>query len=241
MKKLKKTLLSITLIIALSAIGILWINSDILAQVNLTQTDIQKQLRKENVEIPFVDRDGDGINDLLQNGWGLRFLRQYKNRREAWNQIMENGENAGKMIDTDGDGIADTPMQGKFRGHMNELIDTDGDGVADTAFRDYMKTLMHGLIDTNGDGVADTPIGEYMRRQFQLLDQDGDGIPDELTGEQIRENMKQMREWRRQIRENLKNGLPAFTDENGDGIPDNLPAGFGWIGRHKKGKGIGGL
>ncbi len=228
-------------IILFSLLTLLIPDSHVKAQTKITGENIHQQLKKENIEIPFVDRDGDGINDLLQNGWGLRFLRQYKNRRAVWNQMM-NDEQSGKLVDTDGDGVPDTQVRELAREQMNILIDTDNDGTGDTPFRQYMKNMMKGLVDSNGDGVPDTPLGEYMRKQFQMLDQNGDGIPDELTPEQISLHIKEMHEWMKQIRDNIMSGESPFIDENGDGIPDNLPAGLlGWLHRHKKGKGIGGF
>ncbi len=237
---MKKLIINFVLLIVFSLLVAVDPGSEAAAQVGTSTADIQKQLKKANVEIPFVDRDGDGVNDLLQNGWGLRFLKRYNNRNEAWNQIIEQGEDGTILVDTDGDGTADTPLRELRQKRMGELIDTDGDGVADTAFGQYMRGLMNELVDTDGDGIADTSLRDYMKKQFQLLDEDGDGIPDNITREQLQEDMQEMRAWRQQIKENLENGLPAFTDENGDGIPDDLPSGFGWLGRHKKSKGIGG-
>ncbi len=207
---MKRLTMNIMLIAVLSILGVMWTNSDILAQ----QSQVQEQLREMNVEIPFIDKDGDGINDLMQNGWGLRFLQRYRNRKAMWTQLMEDEE------------------------WGTQLIDTDGDGEPDTALRDIVGQRLNQLIDTDGDGIADTPWGEIMRRRFQMFDQDGDGVPDEMTPEQMRQHFQEMREWRQQIKENLRNGLPAFTDEDGDGIPDDLPEGlFGWWRRHKRGGG----
>lgn len=209
---MKRLIINLIVIAAISLLGIMWINSDVFSQ----EIPIQEQIKNMNIEIPFVDRDGDGINDLLQNGWGLRFLRRFKNRGAVWTQMMENEE------------------------FGNTLIDTDGDGVPDTSLREIFQKRMEQRMDSNGDGVFDTVWGEFMKRRFELFDLNGDGIPDELTPEQIREHFQEMREWMQMMRENLKNGLPAFVDEDGDGIPDNLPQGFGWMKRHKgKGK-IGG-
>jgi len=221
------------LIPVLSLLVIVMISSSANAQDN--SQDIEQRLKDLNIRIPFVDRDEDGINDLLQSGWGLRFLQRYENRRAVWNQMMEENEQGGKMIDTDGDGVADTPLRQMARERMHELVDSDGDGTPDTPFREYMRGVLGGKIDTDGDGVGDTPLGQYMRKQFQVFDQDGDGVPDELTPEQIRQHFQEMNQWRQQIRDNLKNGLPAFTDEDGDGIPDNLPEGIGWMRRRGRG------
>lgn len=166
------------------------------------------------VDIPFIDRDGDGINDLLQHGWGLRFLNRYKKRQLVWEQLNV------EII----------------RGDDGPMVDTDGDGVGDMSIHDFMKEKMDEMIDTDGDGVPDTALKDYLGRRFRGLDANGDGIPDEISREQLRAHMEQMRQWRQEIRERLRQGLPAFIDENGDGIPDNLPPGFGWRMRNRGGK-----
>jgi hypothetical protein len=164
-------------------------------------------------EIPFIDRDGDGINDLLQHGWGLRFLERYQKRQLIWEQLNV------EII----------------RGEDGLMVDTDGDGIGDISFRDFMKEKMDELIDTDGDGVPDTPLREYLGRRFRAFDRDGDGFPDDISREQMREHLRQMREWRQTIRDRIRQGLPAFVDEDGDGIPDGLPGGFGWRGFRNKG------
>lgn len=225
---------NIVLTILLTILGIVWVNSNIFAQVKVGNKSIQSQLRDMKIQIPFVDKDGDGINDLMQNGWGLRFLKQYQNRRAAWDQLEKGQERSNKMIDTNGDGVPDTKISDMMEKRRNEMVDTNGDGVPDKQFGEHMKTLMEQLIDTDGDGVPDTPLKDYMRKNFQLFDNNGDGIPDKLSLEDMRNKFKEMREWREKIRDNLRNGRPAFVDENGDGIPDNLPEGFGWMKRRKR-------
>ncbi len=164
-----------------------------------------------DVEIPFIDRDGDGINDLLQHGWGLRFMERYKKRQLVWEQLnveIIKGE----------DGI---------------MVDTDGNGVGDISVRDFLKEKMDTLIDTNGDGTPDTALKDFLGRRFKAFDKDGDGIPDEISKEEFKEIMKKMKEWRQEIRDRIRQGLPPFIDENSDGIPDNLPEGFRWRGFKK--------
>ena len=169
---------------------------------------VKAQETPPEIEIPFIDRDGDGINDLLQNGWGLRFMNRYKKRHELWEQL-----NIEIIRNEDG-----------------AMVDTDGDGVGDIAFGEYMKSKMDELIDTDGDGVADTPLKEYLGGRFRAFDRDGDGLPDDFSREEMKEFMQNMKEWRKTIRDRIKQGLPAFVDEDGDGVPDGLPNGFGWRG-----------
>jgi hypothetical protein len=209
MNKQSYYLQRITLIIFF---GLLFVNYGLWAQ---EENSLDPQ-NDTDIQLPFIDRDGDGINDLLQNGWGLRFMNRYKQRQALWDQL--NAEIVG---------------EGKDR-----LVDLDGDGVGDVSLRDFLRSKMDELIDTDGDGEADTPLKEILKRRFQSFDRDGDGLPDEFTGEEMRERMKNIQEWREQIHERMKNGLPPFIDENGDGIPDNLPEGFGFRGRfHGGGEG----
>jgi len=158
------------------------------------------------VDIPFIDRDGDGINDLLQHGWGLRFRERYQQRQAVWEQL--NVE--------------------VTRGEGGMMVDLDGDGVGDMAFSEFIQGKMNELIDTDGDGVPDTPLGDYLGRRFRAFDHDGDGLPDDISREELRERMREMRNWRREIRERMRQGLPVFEDADDDGIPDNLPEGWGW-------------
>ena len=171
------------------------------------------RFREQGIEIPFIDHDGDGINDLLQNGWGLRFLNRYKKRQELWDLLNV------EII----------------RGEEGMMVDTDGDGIGDIAFRDFMKGKMDELIDTDGDGIPDTPMRDLLGRRFKAFDRNGDGLPDDISREEMREMMRQMHEWRSGVRDRIHQGLPPFIDEDGDGVPDNLPNGFGW--RGQKGKG----
>lgn len=162
----------------------------------------------EEMRIPFIDRDGDGVNDMLQNGWGQRFMQRYKKRQQVWEQLN---------VDI-------------IKGEDGPKVDTDGDGVGDVDVREFMKSKMDELIDTDGDGKPDTALKDYLGRRFKAFDANGDGLPDNITKEQIREHRQQMLEWRNEIRERLRQGQSPFPDEDKDGVPDNLPPRFGWRG-----------
>lgn len=165
-------------------------------------------------EIPFIDRDGDGINDLMQQGWGLRFVERFKKRQKVWNLL--NSE--------------------LTRGEEGAMIDSDGDGVGDISRHDFMKTKLDELIDTDDDGIVDTPLKDYLGKIFKAFDQDGDGLPDEITKEEFRQLVQDMRQWRKEVRDRLRKGLPPFVDEDGDGKPDNIPPGHAWGKGKDKGK-----
>ena len=98
-----------------------------------------------DIEIPFIDRDGDGINDLLQHGWGTRFIKRYKKRQVIWEQLNVEIIKAedGVLVDTDGKG--DIPMKDFMKNKMDEQIDTDGDGKPDTALKDYLGRKFKGF------------------------------------------------------------------------------------------------
>lgn len=201
MKVFHKMLLSLVPVFA----AMTFLNLDAFAQ-DQNPPSVPDRMKDLDIEIPFIDRDGDGINDLVQNGWGLRFLNRYKKRQELWDMLnveIVKGEDGKRMVDT------------------------DGDGEGDIAFRDFMAEQMERLIDTDGDGVPDKPLREYLGRRFQSFDGDGDGLPDEFTREKMKAFIDEMKEWRKHVRDRMNQGLPPFVDENGDGIPDNLPPGFG--------------
>jgi len=191
-------------------LSLLLISGNLSAQESETEKPMREQLQDLGVKIPFIDRDGDGINDMLQNGWGLKFLDRYKKRRDLWEQLN---------VEIVGEG-------------KKKMVDTNGDGVGDLPFRDFMKGKMSEFVDTDNDGKPDTLLREYLRKRFQSFDKDGDGLPDEFTREEIHQYMKEMKEWHEQIHERMDKGLPPFLDENCDGIPDDLPEGFGRPGRH---------
>lgn len=213
---MRKLLYVIAATIGLILAGIIWVNTDIFAQDN-TGTG-QNNADKE--KLPFIDKDGDGVNDLLQNGWGLKFAERQK-KRQAMKELM-GIYGKPELVDTDNDGKPDTPY-----------IDTDNDGKVDTPLKEFMQNKMNQLIDTNNDGVPDTPLRDYIRQHNRTFDRNGDGVPDAATPEEIRQHMQEIKAWRQQIQERIKQGLPPFIDENNDGIPDNLPPHMQWRGGQK--------
>ena len=202
-KNLRKLVLRIIVSCLLSMFALLILESRVFAQGE-SESPADENM---DVEIPFIDRDGDGINDLVQNQWGLRFIKRYKRRHAIWEQIISEGKGENKLVDSDGDGMPETP------------------------FREYFKKKMKDkLIDEDGDGKPDMPLVDYMRQRFQRFDKDGDGLPDSDTLDQIKQHRRMMLEWRNQIFERLGKGETPFIDIDGDGVPDTLPPLFG--GRH---------
>jgi|GEM_PF-1996828 len=199
--------------LAILLVTILAFASSLVAQESNNGDAVSDKIKDLNIEIPFIDRDGDGINDLLQNGWGLRFLKRYQKRQLVWEQLNV------EIIRSE-DGL---------------MVDTNGDGKGDVAFHDFMKQKMDELIDTDGDGKPDTPLKDYLGRRFKAYDKNGDGLPDDFNREEMKNFMKQMREWRQSIHDRIRQGLPPFIDQNNDGVPDNLPEAFFWRGHPRKG------
>ena len=124
-------------------------------------------------DIPFIDRDGDGVNDIAQNGWGLRFLERQEKRQLVWDQlnieVIRTEE--GMMVDTDGDGVGDVALRTYMQSKHDELIDTDGDGTPDTAIKDYLQNP-NGQGLGLGNGNADAPRGPMWRGNGQGVHQD---------------------------------------------------------------------
>ena len=199
---MRQKIFFISFTIGLIILGILWVNGNLLAQ------DDSKPEPPTTKNLPFIDRDGDGVNDLLQHGWGLRILQRNQKRKEMREKLEAEGKNFGSV-----------------------LVDTDNDGTPDTPLRDIIHSKMNEMVDTDRDGVPDKPLRDYLRERHQTFDRDGDGIPDITTLEEIRSHMKEMQNWRKDIQDRIKEGLSPFTDEDGDGIPDNLPPGLRWRGR----------
>jgi hypothetical protein len=202
---MKKLIYKIPTIVGLILLSSFLVKGNMFAKENETEKPVREQLKYLGVNIPFIDRDGDGINDLLQYGWGLKFLNRYKKRAFLWERLN-----------------AEVVVKGK-----KMMVDTDGDGVEDMPFHKIMKKKMDKLVDTDKDGKPDTLLREYLRKRFQSFDHNGDGLPDELTREEIHQYMKDMDEWHNQVHERIQQGLAPFVDENGDGIPDDVPAWFG--------------
>lgn len=213
---MKNKVMYTAVVMGLIIFGLMWRTGGTLAQ---EETPAE--------EIPFVDRDGDGVNDMLQRGWGLRFNRNKgmrENVREQLNPVMVDTDDDGvadtPYIDTDGDGEVDTPLHdylasereerqaemAEFRAKLKELVDTDEDGVPDTPY-----------IDTDDDGVVDTPLKDYVDalreegvfmgrgpmggRMNELIDTDEDGVPDTPMHQYLMEQF-------------------GTFDSDGDGVPD---------------------
>jgi hypothetical protein len=101
----------------------------------------------------FVDRDGDGVPDTLD--------------QDIDNDGIPNGADGGD--DTDGDGLPNLAD-----------LDSDGDGVSDIVEAGGTDSNGDGLIDdfvdTNGNGLADSREPALGGSALPLPDTDGDGV-----------------------------------------------------------------
>lgn len=154
-------------------------------------------------DIPFIDNDGDGINDLGQSRRGQRIAHRLRNlgiaEQLGVDIITEDGQ---KLVDTDGDGIGDIGLREFIQSNLETLVDTDGDGVADTQLGDVLGgkrgqfleqlgaavVFENGqrLVDIDGDGVGDQSVRNFIQDNLEtLVDTDGDGVADTALGEVI--------------------------------------------------------
>lgn len=109
-------------------------------------------------DIPFRDRDGDGVNDFLQSERGQKMLERHQKRQAVWEQL----------------GISVIRPE---EGQKGLLVDTDNDGVGDISMREYMQANAETQIDTDGDGVADTALKDVLRGHRGAFERDEDGKP----------------------------------------------------------------
>ncbi|MBO4414519.1 MAG: transglycosylase domain-containing protein [Lachnospiraceae bacterium] len=153
-------------------------------------------------------------------------------------------------IDTDGDGIPDSFIEG--------MLDTDNDGFPDSFPEGWIDNDGDGLpdgypagwIDTDGDGIPDAyPFGMYdsdgdgIPDKFPLgwVDTDDDGIPDgypegydpmdyigmiDTDGDNMPDSYPYG--WIDNNGDGVPDGYPyGWTDNDGDGVPDGYP--YGWV------------
>lgn len=157
--------------------------------------------------VPFIDDNGDGINDLMQSRWGLRFIKRQAIRNAIWDQLNVEivFQDDTRWVDTDGDGVGDIQLHD----YINSLLDTDGDGQADITLREYLGLGGRGInVDTDGDGTFETPLHQYIQEQLditivgelgdKMVDTDGDGVGDIA----------------------LRDYIVDLLDTDGDGTPD---------------------
>ena len=166
---------------AMILLGLIWVNTALFAQDPDPTDPVDDH---PNLRDHFIDRDGDGINDVFQRGLGLRMGRMGRGRgADGTGPGRVGGVRIG--VDTDGDGVVDQIM-----------IDTDGDGVGDISLKDHLAQRME-LLDRDGDGHPDPLSREELQAHIDAMrewrqsvheridqgltpfvDEDGDGVPD---------------------------------------------------------------
>ena len=169
---------------AMILLGLIWVNTALFAQETDPADPAEVTGDHPNLRDHFIDRDGDGINDVFQRGLGLRMGRKGRGRgADGTGPGRAGGVRIG--VDTDGDGVVDQIM-----------IDTDGDGVGDISLKDHLAQRME-LLDRDGDGNPDPLSREELQAHIDAMrewrqsvhehidqgltpfvDEDGDGVPD---------------------------------------------------------------
>ncbi|MEX1033839.1 MAG: M4 family metallopeptidase, partial [Cellvibrionaceae bacterium] len=158
------------------------------------------------VPLPFVDEDGDSIDDNWEAAQGLN-----------------PADSSDAALDNDGDGLSNL-QEYEQRSNPN-LADTDGDGLSD-----FDEWQIHGTSlrheDTDGDGLSDaTELS--LGYDPANPDSDGDGMDDgweeanglnpNLAGDAT---MDSDGDGLSNLDEFIANGDPHLADTDGDGLSD---------------------
>ena len=138
----------------------------------------------ENFEIPFIDRNGDGVNDLLASGRSIGLLNRIQ-RNPQMNNLTDEEKEAYReaclnMTEEERQALM-AERQSLREEWLNMTLEER---------EQYLTEKFNEMIDTDNDGVADTKIGELVNnRQFGFVDADGDGKPDNGKGSRMRGGM----------------------------------------------------
>ena len=173
---------------------IVFVNSILSAQGHSSQE------QPAHVTILFIDRDGDGINDIVQYYWGLTIKAHYTDHQTLIKRPGIDKKSKGARI----------PEPGDY-------------GLLHISFTEVtMNTLTKTEFSSIGGEVRNS-LNEYLRAHYQSFDRNGDGLPDVTAVEDIQKYMHEMHIWRALIKENIRQGFAPYKDENGDRIPDHIP------------------
>ena len=154
---------TMALILGLVLVGFAFLGGNVYAQEN--PGDI--------LEIPFIDRDSDGINDMLQHAWALRILDRIERRQEFQNLSDEEKQalrdQRQNMTEEERQAFREE-RQAKHEQWLN---------MTEEERAQLLNEKFNQMVDTDNDGVADTKLGTLLQdRKFRVLDEDGDGMPD---------------------------------------------------------------
>lgn len=185
---------------------------------------------RDGINDRFVDRDGNGINDVTGQPYSHTFTFQ-----------DENNDNVNDLwTDGDGDGVND--YYAEIEKKLIKWVDADGDGILDKeSVKLQGKDLKAQVLDTNqddrnditGEEITDTDIKGYRFgcvyeevgiRTQNYQDSNGDGMHDQFQQFLLDRQSKQ-------------GPIDYFLDIDGDGVSDDRGLGR-LLGREKsRGKG----
>ncbi len=179
---MKRKILFIGLIFGLVVFGLSFVNSNVYSQ-------------EDPIKIPFRDRNGDGINDLIQSYMGARILNRIQQRQELGNLSEEERQELREKRQN----MTEEERQKLFEGRKQLLEDWEGMDLEER--QKMLEGKFNEMVDTDNDGTPDTKLGAlFQNRNFRMFDKDGSGKPD-MTREEFRERMKEMRAKRLQGQE----------------------------------------
>lgn len=151
----------------------------------------------------FVDGDGNGVNDYVEEG--THDPGQATARSPSRSAVSGTALLGHEFVDSDGDGICDFAQNGSETWHGPGYSDADGDGICDCwdedspctgdhlhlRYRDRDRNRIndsyqaqyheggHGYVDADGDGVCDCAQGgSSCWHGAGFVDDDGDGVCD---------------------------------------------------------------
>lgn len=158
----------------------------------------------------FVDEDGDGVNDLMQDADGDGILNgmdgDYLKEKGI---VMGRGWIGHAFVDEDGDGVNDLTQDADADGIPNG-IDADYQLPEGVTLSERGRTMgmggSHGFLDEDGDGVNDL-----------MQDTDGDGI---LNGMDPDYALPEGMTRGHQGGGHRMGGSAGFIDTDGDGVND---------------------
>ncbi|MFC1558118.1 hypothetical protein ACFL40_02055 [candidate division KSB1 bacterium] len=165
----------LSLILGIALLGLAFIGNTVYAQ----------ETPGENLEIPYIDRNGDGVNDLLASGRAIGLLNRIQKSQQMKNLTDEEKaamrEEHLNMTEEERQAFM-AERQAERQNLREEWLN-----MTLEERQVFLTEKFNEMIDTDNDGVADTKIGElFNNRQPGFIDEDGDGKPDKGKGSRMR-------------------------------------------------------